>query len=311
MVRLLVVIVVIIAAAGAAVGLWYKSAGEGVSPATLEAKYMTGADRFVQIAGVRVRVREEGSSDAPVIVLLHGYTHSLETWDAWAEELAKTHRVIRYDLLGHGLTGPDPKKRYAPAERAAFLRDVFDALNVEKASVAGNSLGGLIAWRFAADNPERVEKLILVDAAAYSINGVTDEPVPIPPAMDVFLRTAPEAGVAATVAFVYADDSKIRPERVEALRDMMRRKGNGQAFVDHIAEFTLPDPSADLARIAAPTLILWGREDALIPVAQGEMLEDAIPDARLIIYDGAGHAPQEEIPEQSVSDALAFLAGAQ
>ena len=302
----LVLIALIVLGAGA-FGYYVWNEAQGVAPETLEAKYMTPADRFVAVDGARVRVREEGPADAEPVILLHGFTYSLETWDAWAAELSKDHRVIRYDLLGHGLTGPDPQKRYAPAERAAFLGEVMTALNVERAHVAGNSLGGLAAWRFAADNPERVETLILVSPGAYSANGVADEPASPPPAMEAYLRTAPEAGVEASASIVFADAAKVSDARLALLRDMMRRRGNGAAYVESIEEFTLPDPTEDLARVTAPTLILWGEGDVVIPVEQGRRLVEDMPNAALITYPGVGHAAQEEAPEETIKDVKSFL----
>ncbi|MEX0646040.1 MAG: alpha/beta hydrolase, partial [Parvularculaceae bacterium] len=239
---------------------------------------------------------------------LHGFIVSLESWDGWAKSLSDRYRVIRFDLAGHGLTGPDPQKRYAPTERAAFVGDVMDALGVESAYIAGNSLGGLAAWRFAATNPERVRGLILVSPGAYSVNGVSDTPVEAPQAMQVFLRTAPEAGIRFSLGRVYGDDAKVTEARVVLMRDMMRRRGNGEAFVESIEEFTLPDPTADLAKITAPTLILWGAEDIIIPVADGKRLESAISNSRLIVYDGVGHVAQEEEPDATAAAVAEFLA---
>lgn len=299
-------LLIIVGVAG--VGLYVWKEMQGVAPAVLEAKYVTPADKFIDIGGARVRVREEGSPDAPPIILLHGFITSLESWDSWASLLSDRYRIIRFDLPGHGLTGPDPQRRYAPAERAAFVGDVMDALAIDSAYVAGNSLGGLAAWRFAATNPERVRGLILVSPGAYSVNGVSDAPVEPPKALEVFLRTAPEAGVRASLGRIYADDAKVTEARVVLMRDMMRRQGNGNAFVESIEEFVLPDPDASLAKIAAPTLILWGAEDIIIPVEQGKRLETAIPNARLIIYEGVGHVSQEEAPEASAADVAEFLA---
>lgn len=279
---------------------------KGISPEKLEAKYMTADDRFVVVAGARVRVREEGSADAPAIILLHGFSYSLESWDAWAARFKDDYRVIRYDLLGHGLTGPDPQERYAPLERAEFLGEVMDALGLQSAIVAGNSLGGLAAWRFASEYPGRVDALVLISPAAYSINGVTEKPVAIPAAMKAYLMTAPEAGVRVSAELVYADDTKITPQRLEILRDMMRRKGNGKAMIASIEEFTLPDPAEALSRVTAPSLILWGEEDLMIPVTHGRQMVEAMPNALLITYPDVGHAAQEEAPNTSL-DAIEFL----
>lgn len=114
------------------------------SPSTA-AETAAQSTRTVEFDGARIRVVEQGPADAPVLLLLHGFTMSLESWDDWAERLSSDDRVVRYDLLGHGLTGPDPLKRYAPAERVEVLRTLMDRLGIERAMLAGNSFGGLVA----------------------------------------------------------------------------------------------------------------------------------------------------------------------
>ncbi len=304
------VLVLLVLGGGAALWFWYQNAIEGIPGETLEVQYVTEDDRFVQVSGARVRVREQGPADAPPLVLIHGFTFSLESFDAWADALDDDFRVIRYDLLGHGLTGPDPQSRYAPAERAAFLGELLDVLDIERASIAGNSLGGLVAWRFAALEPNRVERLILIDAGAYSINNVTDTPVCPPPSqVEASLRTGTLAVARFYLELVYANDDLVNDERAQEVSDMMRRAGNGQAFVDHICEFVLPDPEPDLENVTAPTLILWGGQDILIPSAHAAQLEAAIPNAEAVVFDALGHAPQEEDPAGTVAVAEAFLRG--
>ncbi|MEL6360682.1 MAG: alpha/beta hydrolase [Pseudomonadota bacterium] len=306
--RFLSVLATLVVVTGVAGSFLFWQATRGVAADDLEATYLTVDDRFLEIAGARVRVRITGPSSAPPILLVHGFSYSLESWDAWAADLETDYRVIRYDLLGHGLTGPDPKERYAPQERAAFIGNVLDALEIEKAVIAGNSLGGLAAWRFASSNPERVKALILVSPGAFSINGVGDEPAPIPPAMTAYLLTVPEAGVRASAQLVWGDDSKITEERLDVMQAMMQREGNGDAMIASLEEFTLPDPSADLAKVRTPTLLLWGEKDILIPLAHGERIASIMPDATLVTYPGVGHAAHEEAPRATVSDAREFLA---
>lgn len=281
--------------------------GRGLPAEEAEARYLAPADRFVMVDGAQVRVREEGPEGAPVLVMLHGFTYSLESWDALAAELSEEHRVVRYDLLGHGLTGPDPRERYAPGERAAFAGRVLDALGVEDPVLVGNSLGGLVAWRLAAAEPDRLRALVLVSPGAYPMNGAGEEPAPVPPAVATYLRLAPMAGVEASAARVYADPGAVPPGRLEVLRDMMRREGNGEAFVRSLEEFALPDPERDLAGVAVPTLIVWGEEDQVIPASDGERMARALPDARLVTYEGVGHVPQEEAPARLATDIEAFL----
>ena len=308
MLRSLVIVFSILALIGLGAGLLTWRAAQGEPAAALEARYAGPADRFLDIDGARVRLREEGPADAPAILMIHGFTYSLETWDAWAAALREDYRVIRYDLLGHGLTGPDPRERYAPQERAAFIGAVMDALDLPSAIIAGNSLGGLAAWRFAAASPDRAEALILISPGVYPYNGVSEAPAEIPAAMKAYLLTAPEAGVRASAALVFHDEAALSEDRLALLRDMIRREGNGEAMIRSLEEFTLPDPAPLLAKIIAPTLVLWGEEDVIIPVEQGRRLENDIAGARLIVYPGVGHAAQEEAPALTLRDVTAFLA---
>lgn len=301
-----VVLIVALLVSGAFTA-WYAIESRGVAAELIEEKYLTPADRFVDIGGARVRVRTEGPAGAPAIIMNHGFAHSLETWNGWADALKNDYRVIRYDLAGHGLTGPDPEMRYAPVERAGFLGDLMDALDIDRAIVAGNSLGGLVAWRFASANPDRVDALLLTAPGVFSINGVADEPVRAPLALQLFLMTAPETGMRKAAERVYGDDAKVTNATVERMRDMIRRRGNGAALIAALNEFTIPDPTEELQALVTPTLILWGSEDAIIPVEQGERMAALMPIAELIILPGVGHVAQEEAPEETSRKVRMFL----
>jgi pimeloyl-ACP methyl ester carboxylesterase len=296
------ILLVIGVAVGAGYYYWSSRMSEDAA-----VSHLTADDRMMEIAGANVRVRIEGPDDAPPIILMHGFIYSLETWDAWAAALKSDHRVIRFDLLGHGLSGPDPQQRYSPEERAAFVGDVMDALGVDRAIIGGNSLGGLAAWRFAAMAPDRVAALIMVSPGGYPANGVGDTPLSPPAPMALFLRTAPEAGVAISLGNIYGDDSKITPEKIKLVGDMMREPGNGEAYVQSIEEFTLPDPEPALRTITAPTLILWGAADIIIPPDNGRKMAGAIPNSKLVYYEGVGHVAQEEASEETIADVKAFL----
>lgn len=265
------------------------------------------ADRMVEIDGARLRVRIEGPETAPPIVLIHGFTFSLETWDGWAADLARDHRVIRYDLSGHGLSDPDPQARYGTAGRVRQLKALLDRLGIARATLAGNSFGGLVAWNFAALFPDRVDRLVLIDSAAYSINGVTERPVPVPPAMRAYLSAPSPQAVAFSAAQIFAHPERLTPQRLELMRAMIARPGNGPALISHLEQFTLPEPTAQLRRITAPTLILWGSKDKVVPVDHADRLAAAIPNARRIVYEDVGHAPQEEAADRSLADLRAFL----
>ncbi len=266
------------------------------------------ADRVVDVDGVSARVRVEGAEGAPVIVLVHGFSHSLESWDGWAQDLSADYRVVRMDLPGHGLTGPDPQARYSVPQTVDFLAGLMDALDIEQAHIGGNSLGGLVAWRYAADHPERVSSLVLVSPGGFSINGVTEDPVPVPMGVSFYLTQAPEAMVAAATGALYGDATRLDPSVPARVHSLMRREGVGQAMVERLEVFTLPDPEADLARMTAPTLILWGERDGMVPAEHAGLFEAALPDARLVMYPDLGHVAQEEDPARTLIDVRAFLA---
>lgn len=304
---LLITLVALIAAAGF-IGFQMWRGLQGVAPETLEATYLTQADRYVEAGGVRFRVREEGPASAPVVVMVHGFSLSLESWDAWAADLARDFRVIRFDLPGHGLTGPDLQERYSNAQTVDAVAALIDALEIEQPVLVGNSLGGLVAWRYAASHPDAVAGLILIAPGGYPINGVTDEPVAVPGAVAAYLRLAPEAGVTQAYAALYGDPTRLSRERVIQVHALMRGRGVGEALVKRLEVFTLPNPDADLARVTAPTLVLWGARDVMIAPEQAARFDSALPDADVIVYEGLGHVPHEEAAQSTLVDARAFLA---
>ena len=274
----------------------------------VQSEWMTQADRFVTVDGEDWRVRESGPADAPALVLIHGFSHSLEAWDGIAEALENEHRIIRFDLPGHGLTGPRADRAYSVPETVAQVSALLDEIAPASFAIGGNSLGGLIAWRYAADHPERVDRLILMDPGGYPNLGVGDEPAPLPDAMRAYLTLVPEAGVAFATSTLYADPTRITPQQLERIRAMMRVEGNGQALIERIEQFTLPDPNPDLVRISAPTLILWGANDAMIPATHGPRFNAAIANSRLVLMDNTGHLPMEEHPAETADLVRDFLA---
>ncbi len=274
----------------------------------LRAKYATPPSKFVDVDGLQVHYRDEGQG-LPV-VLLHGAASSLFTWDAWAADLSKNYRVIRYDLPGFGLTGPNATKDYSMAWHVRFLQALLDKLNVPACALAGNSFGGRIAWEFAYAHPERVTKLILVDASGY--------PVPERKILAMRLARMPVIGpilghvtprffVAMTVRQTYGDPSRVTDALVDRYYDLILRAGNREAF-GILNRTPMTDPSARIRALEVPTLILWGSDDRGIPASFAERFHRDIRHSRVIVYHGVGHLPMEEIPAESVRDAQAFLA---
>ncbi|HUF74202.1 MAG TPA: alpha/beta fold hydrolase [Gammaproteobacteria bacterium] len=264
-------------------------------------------DHIIDVDGYRLRVREQGRPRSPAVVLVHGFAHSLESWDAWASDLARDHRVVAFDLPGHGLSGPDAEKRYSNKDTVDALAALIRTLGLRRPFLVGNSLGGLVAWRYAARAAARLRGLILIAPGGYSINGVTDAPAGVPLMMSAFLRMAPEAAVRAMTRKLYGDPERVAEARVEMIHARMSGEGVGDALVRRLKQFTLPDPDVELARINAPTLLLWGGKDTVVPPEHAERFAAAMKRASLKIYNDLGHVPHEEAPERTLADARAFL----
>lgn len=298
--RFLVILLAGLALAGAM--LWTLRAPD---QSMLEARYFTENDRYVEAAGIRWRVRETGPAGVPALVLMHGFSHSLEAFEPWAERLEDEYRVIRFDLPGHGLTGQPPQQAYSNAATLDQVGALLDEIAPENFALGGNSLGGLLAWRYAARNPGRVGALILVSPGGYPINGVNDVPVDVPANIAIYLRSAAEPMVRAAFTALYAEPSKLTETEVERVAAFM--KAHGQAMVSRLEQFTLPDPEPVLAQVEAPTLILWGEADIMVPAEHGSRFVEAMPEARLITYEDAGHLAMQELPARTAADVEAFL----
>lgn len=278
--------------------------------AALEVRYARAPSSFLDVAGIRLHLRDTGPRDAPVLVMLHGFGSSLGTWDDWADQLSADHRVIRFDLPGFGLTGADPSGEYTDARTIAVLLALLDRLGVQRATLIGNSMGGRIVWAFAASHPDRVVKLVLVSPDGFASPGIEyDKRQDMPLMVRVLPYTLPLFMLRANLEAAYADPSKMTEASLLRTRDMMLAPGVRQAVIARMEQTVLRDPRPLLARITAPTLLLWGDKDAMIPISNAQDYVAAMPNARLVTLPGIGHLPQEEAPAESLVKLRAFLDG--
>ena len=219
--------------AAASVGMLFFANVRGDLPVReLVPNYADGPSRFAMIEGMRVHYRDEGSG--PALILIHGTSSSLHTWDGWVERLRAHHRIIRLDLPGFGLTGPAPDGDYRPSRDARVVVSLMSQLGVERADVAGNSLGGRVALMLALDYPDRVRRLVLIDSRGLS----GQEPTRIERIIDIPVIgkgvrwVTPRSLVRRTLEESYADPSRISESLVDRYDDLMRREGNRQALID-------------------------------------------------------------------------------
>jgi len=287
-----------------------------LAPDVVNSQYASAESKFIQLDGlqqdIQLHYRDEGLSadenpDAPVLFLLHGIMASLHTWDGWVKTLQHDFRIIRVDIPGFGLTGPYADGIYNIERSIDMVDQLSDKLNIESFFLAGNSMGGYISWNFAAAHPEKVKRLILVDAAGYPFK---------PPMMLELFQTpilkdsvrffTPRFVVTHTLNEVYGDSSKVTDDLIDRYHQLMLREGNRQAVVDVFASIAHTD-SSKIKQLKVPTLIQWGEADVWIPLGNAQKFAQDIEDSKTIVYSGVGHVPMEEVPEQSANDAKAFL----
>jgi pimeloyl-ACP methyl ester carboxylesterase len=276
--------------------------------ATLEANYLASPGDMTSVLNVRLHVRDSGSKDAPAVLMLHGFGSSLHTWEPWAQELSKDLRVIRIDLPGSGLSNPDPDGDYADNHTIQIILALLDQLKVNKISVIGHSMGGRIAWTLAATHPERVSKLVLISPDGFASQGFEYGKAPVvPTTIHLMQYTLPKWLLRMNLAPAYANANTMTDERSARYHDLMRSPGSRKALIARMQQTKLADPIPLLKCIAAPTLLLWGKEDHFIPFANSQDYVNAIPVNRLVALKGVGHVPHEEDPEQALIPVRDFL----
>jgi pimeloyl-ACP methyl ester carboxylesterase len=280
---------------------------------SLKTRWATAPSQFLTLQGIQVHLRDEGPRDDPEpLVLIHGTSASLHTWDGWTQALKGHRRVIRMDLPGFGLTGPAPDGDYRMERYADFIVALMDQLGVRQAVLAGNSLGGGIAWHTAVRHPTRVTRLVLVDASGYPLQS-TSVPLGFRLAQISWLQPLmrqllPRRMIESSVRNVYADPGKVTPELVDRYFELTLRAGNRESLTQRLKLRETDAQSAGLIKtIRQPTLILWGAQDKLITEPSGQRFHQDIAGSQYVVFEGLGHVPQEEDPARSVAPVLKFL----
>ncbi len=281
--------------------------------AAMRAKYGSPASQYVDFGnGLTVHLRDEGPRGAPVIVLLHGSNAFLQTWDDWAKLLTPTYRVIRFDFPGHGLTGHYPARDYSHATYADIVDRVTTKLGVARFVIAGNSMGGRVAWTYAHKHPEKLDGLVLVDASGQPEPEPQDLPLGFriaqtPVLRDVMLHITPRSLIEQGLRSSVTNTAIITTANVDRYWELLRYPGNRQATIDR---FAMPrEPAVTGApNPPVPVLILWGADDKLIPASSARWFKAQVPDAKMIIYPAVGHLMMEEIPDKSAADLANWLA---
>lgn len=311
--RLIKRLVILLLAAIAAIFFW------GYAPDTdaalMEKKYGSATSRFAELEpGLRVHYRDEGKPGGRVIVLIHGSNASLHTWEQWVKILGKEYRIISLDLPGHGLTGKNPAGVYDNASYVSVVDRLLIKLDIDKAVIAGNSMGGGVSWLYALAHPEKVEALLLVDASGqpYAKSGNTPlgfRLMRMPVIKEAARFIAPRSIFESSVKTSMSKQSKIDDKLVDRYWELNRYPGNREATMQRFSssKSMTRGTQEKLATIKVPVMIMWGAQDNLIPVTSAKWFAQAMPQAKLVIYPNVGHIPMEEIPEKSAADVKLWL----
>ncbi len=294
------------AAVAAALGAWvYRD----IPAATLEARYAGPASSFVSLSGVRFHYRDEGQG--PVVVLIHANWANMIDWDPWVGQLADAYRVVRFDMAGFGLTGPDPSGDYSLRRTVDLLQELTSHLGLDRFILAGASLGGTVAMHYAVRHPEQVEQLILASPGALNprVRG-RSTPAELPALFDVLAVITPPAIPRAILRSGFGDPDRITPALVQRWHDFMLREGNRRAQLERQRQYVSGEIEALIGAIRVPTLLMWGEKNKQVPVAlatEMRALLKSAPRVDMLIYPDAGHQLAQEIGPRSGRDVRNYL----
>ncbi|QTN38659.1 alpha/beta hydrolase [Cryomorphaceae bacterium] len=262
-------------------------------------KYQTPHSATFEYKGQRIHYSASGQG--PALLLLHGTSSSLHTWDAWKKELEGQYRIIALDLPGFGLSGPSKSGDYS----AAFYLELFESLrehvDIDSWTVIGNSFGGKLACLYAVNTPDVLDGLVLINASGWTKddNGFSIFDLASGPLGPIIAHCTPRFLIARTLRNVYADPSLVTPDLIDRHYELLLYPGNRQALRGRLkAEY--PSWTAESAsKILTPTLFLWGTEDPWFPPSNGQDWAESMSNARFVPIPNSGHVPMEESPQES------------
>lgn len=316
---LIITVLVILGLLAAALAVGYAVLRRPDIPyATLEAQYAGPEDQFITLPdGVRMRFRDTGDADLPTLLMVHGFSASLETWEPWVAELSGEYRMVRVDLPGHGMTQQPAGYRGAIEPFRDAVEAFTAAHGLDRFTIIGSSMGGNVAWEYALTRPEQIEALVLVAAGGWpeTREEVAEEPPvftllrnPVlgPALRDIDTTRLVRQGLEAS--FVNID--LVTDEMVSRYVDFSRAPGHRQILLDitlgfRSRNFATNERLAPLADI--PVLILHGTPDRLVPVEHGRAFAEAIPGSEIVVWDDVGHVVQEDDPPRTAAALRSFL----
>jgi len=310
-IKILVVLVVgALLALFIAYGAFDKSADE------LRPLYASETSQFLTLpSGATVHYRDEGNAAGPPLLLIHGSNASLHTWEPWVKLLGDDYRVVSLDLPGHGLTGGHESDVYTTAGQVAFVKEFVDVIGLSSFVMGGNSMGGGVTLQYAVTHGDDLRGIIPVSSSGMPRNPDASSPLAFrlastPGVNQLMLYITPRSMVVEGLQHAIEDDALVTPAMVDRYYDLTLYDGNRAATRARFQGYgsrpagTLGE---DLKTVSLPTLIIWGENDRLIPVANAHAMAAALPQAKLVIYENVGHIAMEEVAEASAGEVRGFM----
>lgn len=248
----------------AAIGLVVFLSDPDVRDIEAREKYGKPPSQFVTLpSGTTVHYRDQGQRNGPALVLLHGSNASLHTWEPWVSQIGDQFRMVSIDLPGHGLTGPVPGDDYSQEAMTQFVNEFTSVMNIERFALAGNSMGGAVAARFALRHPERLTALVLVNAAGLPSKTPRDPGLGFviartPVIQNVMLYVSPRSLFEDGLKKAFSNDALVTPEMIDRYWILNRKAGNRAASLKRFQTPFDTFVQDNVASITTPTLILWG-----------------------------------------------------
>lgn len=281
-----------------------------VPKAEVKAKFTLPTSHFIMWRGSEIHYTDEGQG-SPVL-MIHGFGGSFRNWNKLNDLMKENHRVIRVDLPGFGMSDlpePDGANTDFVQEYQDFMTFFLDTIHVDSLTLIGNSMGGMVSWNATADHPEKVKKLVLLGSAGYELNEIANKVaffMRLPMTEYFFKKGMSLSSSEGAARSVYADDSKIDHESVKGNNMMWNREGNIHAAIALVSNKRLPD-STLICKIKCPTLILWGKQDEIVPLRHAYKFQRDIAGSQLVLFDTCGHVPMMEKPKETRAVIEKFL----
>ncbi len=279
-----------------------------IAASEVKAKYTLPSSHFIKWRGAELHYTDEGTGTP--ILMLHGFGGSHRNFNEITKLLKDSFRIVRLDLPGFGMSDmPSGENLNPPEVYRDNLKFICDSLNLDSFYVMGNSMGGWVAWQTSVESPEKVLGLVLLGSAGYEMEKVKAKAVKwlrFPFVVKALERGMPFSASEDAALRCWANDSLINPTEVQANNDFWNREGNIQAAFAVANSEVTPDTAA-LLSLNCPALIVWGKEDEIVPSYHAEKFHRDIKNSTMIIYDPCGHVPQIEKAEQLKKDFLKFI----